>query len=145
MLVIGIDPGVDNGIAIFVDGKLIKLDTFTVIGLVGWLPQQCTDKTVIVLEDSRDQSYMFNGDKLSRPQALKIARNVGMVDQVCRIVEEICTIRPVKKLIKVSPLKKGAKVEDCKIFNAQTGWDKKSNQHNRDAAIVAWRFRNGAK
>ena len=142
-LVIGIDPGVKNGIAIFVDGKLIKLDTFTVIGLINWLPKQCTENTVIVLEDSRETSFMFSGKHLGRSEALKIARNVGMVDQVCRLVEELCTIYPVKILIKASPIKKGAKVEDYRAFNAKTGWTKKSNQHNRDAGIVAFKYRNG--
>ena len=44
----------------------------------------------------------------------------------------------------VSPLQKGSKV-NRDDFAIKTGWVDKSNEHNRDAAMVAWPFRNGAK
>lgn len=43
----------------------------------------------------------------------------------------------------ISPTRKGAKV-DAERFAAITGWEGSSNEHTRDAAMVAWPYR-GAK
>ena len=43
----------------------------------------------------------------------------------------------------ISPKEKGAKL-DAATFALMTGWQGKSNQHERDAAMVAWPYR-GAK
>ena len=41
----------------------------------------------------------------------------------------------------ISPKGKGRKV-DADRFHAITGWSARCNQHERDAAMVAWPFRN---
>lgn len=43
----------------------------------------------------------------------------------------------------ISPKQKGAKL-DAAQFAKLTGWDGKSNQHERDGVMVAWAYR-GAK
>ena len=140
-LVIGIDPGVNMGIAVYIDGKLSKIDTMTVLGVICWLPGQLSDNTLIVIEDSRMQSYMFTGSKDNRASALKQARNLGSVDGICTLIAAICATRKTE-LICISPKGKGKKLNK-EEFEQKTGWKKPSNQHCRDAAVVAWRYRNG--
>jgi hypothetical protein len=140
-LVIGIEPGVNMGIAVYIDGKLSKIDTMTVLGVICWLPGQLSEKTLIVIEDSRLQSYMFTGAKDNRASALKQARNLGSVDGICTLIEEICATRK-NDLICISPKSKGKKLNRAEL-EQKTGWVKPSNQHCRDAAVVAWRYRNG--
>jgi len=40
----------------------------------------------------------------------------------------------------VSPKGKGAKV-NAEQFKKLTGWDRPSNQHERDSAMVGWAYR----
>jgi len=141
MKVIGIDPGVKNGLAEYENGVLVSVHTYSVIEIIHWLPDYLKiHQCIVVIEDSRLQSYMFTGNDKNRATALKIARNVGMVDIVCSILEELCKFSGTE-LIKISPKGKGEKLNMDK-FRQVTGSEIKTNQHNRDAAMVAWPYRN---
>jgi predicted RNase H-like nuclease (RuvC/YqgF family) len=141
--VIGIDPGVNMGIAVYYKGRLLELETWTVLHTIQFINDELDDKKLIVIEDSRLQSYMFTGAKDNRLSALKQARNLGSVDGICTIIEAICATKNID-LICISPKQKGKKLT-AKEFEQKTGWTKSSNQHERDAACVAWRYRNGVK
>jgi len=140
MLIIGIDPGVSNGIAIYKDGKLDRLETHTVSNIIEFLKIVKFNKCKVIIEDSRLQSYLFTGSASKRHTALKIARDVGGVDMICRIIESICLIYD-EEFIAISPKSKGKKL-NAEEFKIATGWEKQSNQHERDAAMIAWNFRN---
>lgn len=141
MKVIGIDPGVKNGLAEYENGVLVSVHTYPVIKLIRLLPNyiQC-HPCIVVMEDSRMQSYMFTGSDKNRATALKMARNVGMVDMVCNLVECICRDSGTR-LITVSPKGKGEKLDSSK-FTLITKSELVTNQHTRDAAMVAWPYRN---
>ena len=133
----GIDPSASTGIAIYHDGKLASLHTVephqleSIISTAGR----------VVYEDSRLISHMFTTVK-SRPAALKMARNVGEIDAWCKLIVAICDRKGIPAN-GISPKHKGAKL-DAAQFKAATGWTERSNQHERDAAMVAWTYR-GAK
>ena len=42
---------------------------------------------------------------------------------------------------RISPRAKGGKLDACE-FEMLTGWESRTNQHGRDAAMVAWAYRN---
>lgn len=136
-MIVGIDPGASTGIAIYHGGKLASLHTIephqleSVISTAGR----------VVYEDSRLISHMFTTVK-SRPAALKMARNVGEIDAWCKLIVAICDRKGIP-VHGISPKHKGAKL-DAAQFKAATGWTERSNQHERDAAMVAWTYR-GAK
>lgn len=140
MIVIGIDPGTKTGIAVYHDGTLAELLTVSPDGIVDTMTRYAPD--MVVMEDSRLQSAVFSR-KASQRAMLKIARNVGEVDQICRRIEAYCEGAGVE-LVQISPLAKGAKL-DARRFSAMTGWEGRSNQHERDAGVVAWSCRNMAK
>lgn len=121
--VIGIDPGVDTGVAMYVNGKLSSLSTV--------LPWRLTDfqADLVAFEDSR-QMGMFR--KLG-------ARQVGEIDAWCRMIEAICKERGIE-YVAVSPKQKGKKVSAAE-FREITGWTGRTNQHERDAAMVAYPYR----
>ena len=78
MMVIGIDPGQNCGLAVFVNGKLEMLRTVQPHELIAWLFPYLPEKPAIVFEDSRLQSYVWNAAGKSRAEgALRIARNLG--------------------------------------------------------------------
>lgn len=137
-IVIGIDPGKNTGIATYQDGKLIRLETISPFGLERAI--EPADR--IIFEDSRLISFMFTTVK-SRPAALKMARDVGQIDAWCSLIVSICERLGIPAH-GVSPKNKGAKL-NAKQFALATGWVKKSNQHERDSAIVAFPYRRAAK
>jgi len=137
--VIGIDPGKHTGVAIFHDGKLTELRTTDPQGMAALLDEIEPER--VVFEDSRLTRATWS--RGASPAAMrKIARNVGQVDAWCTLLVDLCAARGIVAH-GISPKGKGAKM-DAKRFQALTGWGKPSNQHCRDAAAVAWRYR-GAK
>lgn len=138
MNVIGIDPGVNMGVAIYEDGNLIDLLTVEPLGLVDIINAYAAHPLFIAFEDSRLQSHVWLPSQ-SKGVAANIARKIGMVDAWCYMIERYCESYDVAYM-RISPKAKGEKL-NAEDFNRITGWKKKSNQHERDAAMVAWQFR----
>ena len=129
---IDIDPGKNTGIAIYRDGALCELHTLSPDMIESLLVRVRPD--LVVFEDSRQQSPVFSRGVSARA-TLKIAHNIGEIDMLCRQIEEMCRRHGLES-VGVSPLRKGAKV-DAERFAVVTGWIRRSNQHERDAAMVA--------
>ena len=137
-MILGIDPGNTTGMAVFNDGKLTGLWSCSSVECLQYLEATRVDH--VVLEDSRLQQHIWNAGGKDRPQALRVARNVGSIDRICAQVEEICVSRDIS-LLMISPRAKGGKTP-AEEFKAVTGWDGRTNEHQRDAAMLAWNYRN---
>lgn len=135
----GIDPGAHTGIAHFEDGKLELLVTITPCKLTRYIERIAPDR--VIFEDSRLLSKVWTTNH-SRAVALNMARKVGQVDAWCSLITAICEELGIPAH-GISPKGKGAKLNAAR-FAALTGWTASSNEHNRDAAHVAWPYR-GAK
>lgn len=140
MRLLGIDPGQNTGLAIYEAGILTELVTTTPYGALAHLHAHHARYDLIAIEDSRCQSALFSveGEKI-HAKALKIARDVGRIDALCALIAECCAAHGVP-IVQISPKTKGAKL-DAEEFREVTGWAAKSNQHERDAAMVGWIFR----
>jgi hypothetical protein len=136
-MIVGIDPGASVGVARFSNGKLFDLATFE--------PYQvrefCSGAKRVIFEDSRLISHIYT-TTANRAAALKMARNIGEIDAWCKLIVATCAKLGVPAH-GISPKCKGAKLNAAQ-FEALTGWAGKTNQHERDAAIVAWPFRSAA-
>ena len=139
MLILGIDPGSNTGLATYISGKLVHLDTIAPVEIAARI--ELARPARVVFEDSRLLSYTWTTIK-SRPAALKMARNVGEVDAWCKLIVAVCEQFSIQAH-GISPKGKGAKVGAAE-FERITGWTARSNEHERDGAMVAWPFR-GAK
>lgn len=139
MKIIGIDPGLNTGCAIFKDHKLIELLTFTPLTLLRYL-ENINELTLLAIEDSRLQQAVFSGDGHGRAKALKIARDIGRIDGLCAMVQEICTDRGIQ-IVQISPKSKGTKLSHQDFLIKCPEWKGKTNQHVRDAFSVGWMFR----
>ena len=139
MRLIGIDPGVNTGVARYESGVLTELLTIEPHTIERMLRELKPGR--VVFEDSRLLSYTWTTIK-SRPAALKMARNVGEVDAWCKLIVAVCEQFAIPAH-GISPKGKGAKVGAAE-FERITGWTARSNEHERDGAMVAWPFR-GAK
>lgn len=136
--IIGIDPGVQTGVAIYEGGHLEHLATIEVHGYYTLL--QSERPGLVIVEDSRLQSHVFTAPKITGNAKNKVARNIGMVDGFCHLLESLCKALEIE-IISVSPLGKGSKY-NAKVFGQITGYQGRTNQHERDAAMVARPFRN---
>lgn len=137
--ILGIDPGASTGVAVYIDGKLNRLETIEPWQIPKLFDGFRVDR--VVFEDSHLTSFMFTTAP-SRAAALKMARNVGEVDAWCKLIVAVCDQLKIPAH-SISPKQKGAKL-DAKAFERLTGWASQSNQHERDAAAVAWPYRSAA-
>lgn len=141
-VILGIDPGVHTGIAKFINGDLVELFTIK--------PHQIAETlryampSLVLFEDSRLQSHAWNAhSKANKSVALATARSLGQVDALCGLITAICEEMSIP-CHGISPAAKGMK-RGAENFEAVTGWSKRSNQHERDAAMVAWHYRKVAR
>ena len=135
-MIIGIDPGQNTGVATFSNGQLVSLGTIEPIRLFAQI--RVPGITRVVFEDSRLQSKVWLKN-WNHATALKMARNIGEIDASCKLIIAICAELRID-CHGISPRQKGAKL-DAKQFQAVTGFKGQSNQHERDAAMVAWPYR----
>lgn len=141
-MILGIDPGKNSGLAIVVRGTLLSVQTLNPQEILETIETykklKLYEELVVVIEDSRLQPIFSRGTNARA--AGRIARSVGMIDGQCRDIEDSC-----KRLgigfLGISPKGKGKKL-NAEQMNKMTGWDRKSNQHERDAVQVAWPYRN---
>lgn len=140
-LILGIDPGSATGVAVFVDGALRELITVSPLGVLDMVKDRQPAR--VVFEDSRLVTRLWNArGKQNIGTALASARSVGQVDRLCSMIVEQCELLGIAAH-GISPTAKGAKL-DAARFKAITGWAARSNQHERDAAMVAWPYRKAA-
>lgn len=138
--ILGIDPGANTGLACFDDGVLTWLRTIEPHSIEHFLRQHSPAR--VVFEDSRLESKVWTTTG-SRAAALKIARNVGQIDAWCSLITAVCADLGIPAH-GISPTAKGAKL-DADAFALVTRWAGRSNQHERDAAMVAWPYRRTAR
>lgn len=136
MNIIGIDPGVHTGMAFFKAGKLVELRTIHPLTIYDVLA--ASDVSRVIFEDSRLTSPVWSRGTTAAAR-IKIARNVGQVDGICALIVEACERIGIDAL-GISPKGKGAKL-DAEQFAKVTGWTGRSNAHERDAAMCAFRYR----
>ena len=139
-VILGIDPGAHTGLAIYRDGALVALRTIAPVELEAEIVALWPIR--IIFEDSRLQSHTWT-KAASRAAAAKMARSVGQVDAWCSLIVAICAKHGIPAH-GISPLGKGGKL-NAEAFEKATGWTASSNEHSRDAAMVAWPYRRAAK
>lgn len=140
--IIGMDPGVSTGLATYSGGQLKALETIEPHAIRELLLERKPAR--VIFEDSRLQSHTWNAQRQkSRAAVAAVGRSLGHVDQICRQIVSICEELGIPAH-GISPAVKGAKL-DADQFEVRTGWGRRSNQHERDAAMVAWPFRGAAR
>jgi hypothetical protein len=145
MIVVGIDPGVHTGFAVVRDGKLIEMASPALNALEAM--RQVEDLAngarpnpiLVVFEDARLIGGMHGAARGSK-EANARAQGAGSIKRDCQLWADHLGALGVAYMA-VSPKEKGAKL-DADRFRQVTGWTLPTNEHSRDAAVLAWRFRN---
>lgn len=106
-LILGMDPGASTGVAHFLDGQLVRLDTITPVEIERTIREVMPAR--VIFEDSRLETRAWNArTKGAYGAALATARSLGQVDAWCRLITEVCAELGIPAH-GVSPTAKGAK------------------------------------
>lgn len=129
---IGIDPGVKVGWAVKQNGEITDVSTLTIwqffeaiedwnnAGMIG----------CVVVEDARKCGRWFNDKSAARAQGAGFVKTLSGQFEQFLIDKEI----PYKM---IAPMK-GAKKLDRSMVQRITGYREETNQHSRDAIMIAW-------
>jgi hypothetical protein len=131
-LIVGVDPGTHTGFAIYDGEKFRCVETMTHCAAVVHLQIMAEARSValVVYEDARLRTWFGAKGK----EALQGA---GSIKRDCSIWAEWLALWGVPYLA-VSPQSKGAKL-NAEQFRRLTGWEGRTSEHARDAAMLVFK------
>lgn len=138
---IGIDPGVNTGVAVWIpDAKRFTLlatkqfwDAIEIIRESNSRPGVVLS---VVIEDPSKNKPTFLRNTTDRGMN-RISRNVGANCRDARLIVEYCNRNGIN-VEAVRPSKKTMTKLDADTFCKLTGWTGTCSQHSRDAAMLVW-------
>ena len=147
MIHIGIDPDIEKpGVAIIKDGKYTAVHSLTMPVLFD-LIAECKGEECVTfyVEDVRTDTatYYRNKSTARNKQAVQdtISQRVGMVKgaamTICHVIKHYGC-----KLVMVKPKSRAHKdaKHEADYFKRVTGWQGRTNQDSRDAAMLIFQF-----
>jgi hypothetical protein len=141
-LIIGIDPGLNTGVAVAEGGRIIELRTcgiapamFFVLGLHR---DSMVDSILVMVEDARQRSYFGAVDKKMAKYGPGVREGAGAAKREASIWDEFLEARLIPHQM-IPPIRGGTKLTAAK-FLALTGCDHRSSVHSRDAGVIAWHY-----
>jgi hypothetical protein len=132
---IGIDTGVETGFAIWdrLEHKLAVVQTMKIheamLYIVNWCRDGITPELCIRVEDARKRTWF---GKAGREQL----QGAGSIKRDAKIWEDFLTDLGVEFEM-VAPKNNKTKL-NADIFKRMTGWQGKTNEHSRDAAMLVF-------
>jgi hypothetical protein len=140
MLYIGIDPGVNTGLAVWSPDqrKLLRLQTTTILAAMQQVDEYCRhNECTIIVEDARQRKW-FGRAGVERLQG------AGSIKRDCMIWEEFLISRGYPYQM-VAPMNNRTKLPH-KMFRALTGHSGgRTTQHARDAAMLVIGYKEAIK
>ena len=131
-LCVGIDAGKRTGIAVWnkVDRRLECVDTLSVSIAMLYVMELAKEHEVVVyLEDARLRKW-FQYSGVERLQG------AGSVKRDCVIWEDFCRENKIE-MVSVAPKNNYTKL-NAEQFRRLTGWQGRSSEHGRDAAMMVF-------
>lgn len=129
MIRIGIDTGVNTGIAVSVDGKLTVVDTMTITQAMAYIKTACSPKnSKLFIEDARQRKWIPKNAGRERLQG------AGSIKRDAKIWEDWCKENSYEAVF-VAPKNNNTKLNN-KDFKRITGWQGRTSEHARDAAML---------
>ena len=130
-LLIGVDPGVNTGIAVYSEGALQLVESCSAIKAETFILKTVSEceNVKVLIEDARLRTWFGSAGR----ERLK---GVGSVNRDCSRWEEFCEHHQIEyQLIHSKNNKTKIKATE---FKRITGWSKRTNEHGRDAAMLVY-------
>lgn len=133
-IIIGIDPGVKTGLAIW-DRKRKGFDKIYSSGILivqrfianKYVP----DQIYFRLEDARKRTWFGDTKR-------EVLQGAGSIKRDCQIWEEFFLFHGFAYEL-VAPKNNKTKM-DAKLFSRMTSWKERTNEHERDAAMLVFQL-----
>lgn len=137
MIYVGIDTGVNTGIAVWREGEFRLIETVGIVkamALVIAYVDQVEDDITVVIEDARLRTWIPR-EKSNAEYRGKLM-GAGSVKRDASIWEEFCQLYDVN-LLRVPPKNNTTKLS-ADAFARITGWKGRTSEHARDAAMLVF-------
>lgn len=141
MIYIGIDAGKNTGFAVW-DSKLKKFIEITSMPIhramleVKQIFDKEVDNLYIRVEDARQRTWF--GNNMSWNEERSKLQGVGSVKRDCTIWDDF--LKDSKVSYEMVPPKRNVTKLSHDKFQRLTGWEKRTNEHSRDAAMLVFGF-----
>jgi len=141
--VIGIDGGVNTGFAVYDRNsrKLVEIKTYSfweaIEALESWMDDCGISGIEVWIEDVEAHSPTFyRGAKGSAVQN-RISQSVGRNKRDCQLLKEWLERKGVV-FYSIPPTKQSMTKLNAETFKTYTGWNERTSQHGRDAAMLVF-------
>lgn len=146
MIYIGIDTGVHTGFAVWDNkqGRLLAVESLPIHKAMERVKAyveayKATGKNAVCVrvEDPRQRNW-FGTEFMSRDEERKRLQGVGSVKRDASIWEEFLKDLGIQFEM-VAPKRNVTKLKQ-ETFKSHTGWEQRTNEHGRDAAMLVFGF-----
>lgn len=129
MIYIGIDPGVNTGVAVWHSGMKAFLQISSMSILDAMDTVNSFGKAVVVIEDARQRKWFGNTGR-------ERSQGVGSIKRDCQIWQEFLESNEITHYW-VAPKNNKTKL-DAMQFKRLTGYLERTNVHGRDSAMLVY-------
>lgn len=138
MIVVGIDPGIHTGLAVWDTStrQFLEIRTVGIVAAMEYLSEIRQDRGIglLVFEDARQRTWIPREKDIRQVKGR--AMGAGSVKRDCSIWEEWCKAKGIQ-FIASRPKTGMTKLTDA-YFRGITGYDRRTNEHGRDAAMLVF-------
>lgn len=138
MIVIGIDPGMHTGLAVWDTSsrQFLEIRCSGIVSAMDYLDDLAYNRGIglVVFEDARQRTWIPREKDLAQVKGR--AMGAGSVKRDCSIWQEWCEARSIQ-YIASRPKTGMTKLTDA-YFRGITGYDRRTNEHGRDAAMLVF-------
>lgn len=135
---VGVDPGHHTGVAVWDTStrQFIEIRTTGIVSAMDYLTELHKEKKIMLLvfEDARQRTWIPRERDIRQVKGR--AMGAGSVKRDCSIWEEWCSARGIQ-FIASRPKTGMTKLTDA-YFRGITGYDRRTNEHGRDAAMLVF-------
>lgn len=131
-LIIGIDPGVKTAVAVWnkPEKSFVEINSSGILVIQSYLLKISFQSIIkIRLEDARLRNWFGKKDR-------EVLQGAGSIKRDCQIWEEFFELHDLPFEL-VAPKNNKTKL-DAKLFSNMTGWKLRTNEHERDAAMLVY-------
>ena len=133
-MIVGIDPGVNTGFAVWsrAERRLTTVETLGITQAMTLIRTMADAEALhsVRFEDARLRTWFG-------ARGREALQGAGSIKRDCSIWQEFLSGLVGVPFLPVSPQSKGAKL-DAAAFKRLTGWQGRTSEHGRDAAMLVW-------
>lgn len=136
MILVGIDPGVETGFALWKTSpaELLSVESWSILNAMKLLANMRAEVGLVIVEDARKRKWYGHMDREQSKYGAGVREGVGSVKRDCAIWEEYLQGLGLPFEMRYPS---GTKLKS-EPFARLTGFAGRTNEHGRDAAMIVF-------